>query len=87
MTNVKIKGRQERQIGKGGNKDVKEMVRDIIYHIRNTKFLSKMSVKFYQVYFSCPDLVTQTDINTCINIKITRKWYCVNHTNLTYMDK
>lgn len=36
MASAKIKGRKEREMGKAGNKDVKEMVRDIIYYTRNS---------------------------------------------------
>lgn len=41
MTSAKIKGRKEREVGKAGNKNVKEvneMVTDITYYIRNAKF-------------------------------------------------
>lgn len=53
MTSAKIKGRKKREVGKTGNKDIKEMVRDIIYYTRNTNiFLSKMNVELYHIYFS-----------------------------------
>lgn len=41
MTSAKIKGREEREVGKARNKnvkEVKEMVTDITYYIRNAKF-------------------------------------------------
>lgn len=41
MTSAKIKGKKKREMGKTGNKGVKEMVRDIIYYTRNTIFFIK----------------------------------------------
>lgn len=97
MTSAKIKGRKKREMGKTGNKDVKEMVRDIIYYTRNTNFFIKnecwtlsniLFIQFmiFQSSFTI-DLLTQTNINTCINIKKLLEKVILYKSYHSYIDK